>query len=489
MLIQEQIIKDASILIEKKNYRKAKDILLNFVNNIKNVKIDIKIFFTLYLASDALKEEKDSKKYLEICMKINDKNHIIHNNLANIYLKEGNFPKAEKFYLKSLAIKSDYLLGIINTAIFYQKIGKFDESKKFYLKATELSPERISIYFNISRIDKNFINEDKIDYLKKIMKNKNIDLTEMSYGFFILAEQERKKKSYVKEIEYLTKAHKCMFEDKINKNKHTLNYWQNIIPLKYDKFNFVNENNKSVLKDYKPIFIIGLPRSGSTVVEAILSSGATKIKTLGESSIINGTVVTIHNEFKNNENTKIDLDILNNKIFQIMNDRNLLNEKNQIFIDKSLENFFYIDIILKIYPNAKFVNSFRNIEDNIFAIFQQSLKKLSWTQSLDDILKYIDTYLKVIEFYNKKYPKKIFPLDLSKLTTKPEEISKQLYDFCNLKWNHSVLDFYNRKDLLISTASNVQVRNRIKKYDYDRYKPYKYLLKNFVNKYSWLNNN
>ena len=489
MLIQEQIIKDASILIEKKNYRKAKDILLNFVNNIKNVKIDIKIFFTLYLASDALKEEKDSKKYLEICMKINDKNHIIHNNLANIYLKEGNFQKAEKFYLKSLAIKSDYLLGIINTAIFYEKIGKFDVSKKFYLKATELSPERISIYFNISRIDKNFIDDNKIDYLKKIMKNKNIELTEMGYGFFILAEQERKKKSYVKEIEYLTKAHKCMFEDKINKNKHTLNYWQNIIPLKYDKFNFVNENNKSVLKDYKPIFIIGLPRSGSTVVEAILSSGATKIKTLGESSIINGTVVTIHNEFKNNENTKIDLDILNNKISQIMNDRNLLNEKNQIFIDKSLENFFYIDIILKIYPNAKFVNSFRNIEDNIFAIFQQSLKKLSWTQSLDDILKYIDTYLKVIEFYNKKYPKKIFPLDLSKLTTKPEEISKQLYDFCNLKWNHSVLDFYNRKDLLISTASNVQVRNRIKKYDYDRYKPYKYLLKNFVNKYSWLNNN
>ena len=97
MLIQEQIIKSASILIEKKNYRKAKDILLNFVNNIKNVKIDIKIFFTLYLTSEALKEEKDSKKYLEKCMKINDKNHIIHNNLANIYLKEGNFLKAEKY--------------------------------------------------------------------------------------------------------------------------------------------------------------------------------------------------------------------------------------------------------------------------------------------------------------------------------------------------------------------------------------------------------
>ena len=54
--------------------------------------------------------------------------------------------------------------------------------------------------------------------------------------------------------------------------------------------------------------------------------------------------------------------------------------------------------------------------------------------------------IELIEFYKKKYPKKIFSLDLSKLTIKPEEISKQLYDFCNLKWNHSVLDFYNRKE-------------------------------------------
>ena len=161
MHIQEQITKKVSILIEKKNYKEAKSILLNFIKTAKNTKIDIKIFYALYLSSDALKEEKDVKKYLEKCNKINDKNHIILTNLANIYLKEGNLFKAEKFYLKSLEVKDDYLLGIVNIAIFYQNVGRFVESKKFYLKAIELSPERISIYFNISRIDKNFINEDK----------------------------------------------------------------------------------------------------------------------------------------------------------------------------------------------------------------------------------------------------------------------------------------------------------------------------------------
>ena len=144
------------------------------------------------------------------------------------------------------------------------------------------------------------------------------------------------------------------------------------------------------------------------MVEAILSSGAVKVETFGESSIINGAVVSTHNEFKDNENTKIDLDFFNNKVFQLMSDRNLLSAKNKIFIEKSLENFFYIDIILKIFPKAKFINTFRNIEDNIFAIFQQSLAKLSWTHSLDDILKYIDNYLNVMDYFIKKYPKNIF---------------------------------------------------------------------------------
>ena len=487
MHIQEQIVKKVSILIKKKNYKEAKSILLNFIKTAKNTKIDIKIFYGLYLSSDALKEEKDAKKYLEKCNKINDKNHIILNNLANLYLKEGNLSKAEKFYLKSLELEDNYLLGIINIAIFYQNVGRFTESKKFYLKAIELSPERISIYFNMSRIDKTFINEDKAEYLKKIMKNKKIESIEMGYGFFLLAEHERKKQSHIKEIEYLEKAHEYTFNEKIDKNKRTLNYWQNIIPLKYNKFNFTNENNQHELTNYKPIFIIGLPRSGSTMVEAILSSGNTTIKTLGESSIINGVIVTTHNELQKDENKKIDLNIINNKVFEIMNGRNFLNPKNKIFVDKSLENFFYIDIILKIFPNAKFINTFRNIEDNIIAIFQQSLTKLSWTHTIENILKYIDSYLKVMEFFTQKYPDKIFLLNLAELTSKLEKTSKKLYNFCNLKWNYEALDFYNRKDLFISTASNIQIRKKIENYDYDKYRPYKHLLENFYDKYDWLN--
>ena len=172
----------------------AEKILKNFIEYSKNVKLDIKIFYNLYLVSDGQKNFKNAKKYLEKCLKINDKNYIVLNNLANIYFKEKNFHKAEKLYLQSFEFKNDYLLVIVNLAIFYQNLGRLEESKKFYLKAIEISPKRISIFFNLSRIDNNFIDEEKIKYLKDLIKNEKQELSEMSYGYFLLAENERKKK-------------------------------------------------------------------------------------------------------------------------------------------------------------------------------------------------------------------------------------------------------------------------------------------------------
>ena len=479
---QQEIINNVSLLIERKKYFDAKDIMLNFLQNSQNTKIGIKFYFTLYLIFDGLKETKNAKKYLEKCFKIDQNNHIVLNNLANIFLKEKNVIKAEKYYLKSINLKDDYLLAIVNLAILYQNLGKLEESKKFYLKAIELSPKRISIYFNLSRIDNDFITSEKIDYLSNLMKNEKKENSEMAYGYFLLAEHARKNKNYNLEIEYLEKANKYLFNSMLNANKQTLYYWKNIIPKKYNNFNFKNEDKKTKLENIKPIFIIGLPRSGSTLVEVLISSSNKDIISLGESSIFNGIIAK---KFSKDLNNLIDLENVNNKIFEIFDNKDL-NFKNSLILDKSLENFFYIDVILKVFPKALFIHTFRNIKDNIFAIFKQSLEKLSWTHSIEDILNYINNYLKVLEYFKKKYPDKIYNIQLEELTNNVEENSKKLYSFCGLSWSEKVLNFHERKDLLVSTASNIQIRKDIQKYDNKKYEHYKNLLKNFSEKYDWL---
>ena len=62
-----------------------------------------------------------------------------------------------------------------------------------------------------------------------------------------------------------------------------------------------------------------------------------------------------------------------------------------------------------------------------------------------------------------------------------------MYNFCDLKWDTSALEFYSRKDLFSNTASNTQIRKNIEKYDNEKYKPYKKLLKKFSHKYHWIN--
>jgi hypothetical protein len=480
---QLEIVKKASILIERKLFIEAKQILLNFININKNVKIDLKLYYSLYLVFDGLNEVAGAKKYLEKCLKINKKNHIIFNNLANIYLKNNQVKEAEKFYLKSIFIKKDYLLAIVNLAILYQNTGNLENSKHYYLEAIKISPEQISIYFNLSRIDKHFIDQDKIEYLRSLMQSKKIGPSELAYGYFLLAEYEKKKKNFTLEIDYLKKGNKHSFESNRKNNIQTLNYWQNIISKNYKNFKFTNNHHKNDLKNFKPIFIIGLPRSGSTLLEVLLLSGNKNIRSLGESNIFNGIIA---NNLSSESKTDINLKYIEEKIIEILNNKNF-DTKNKIFVDKSLENFFYIDVILKVFPKAVFIHTKRDIEDNIIAIYQQSLSKISWTHTLENIIDYIDNYSKISSYFNKKYPKHFFNVELVKLTNKPEETSKELYSFCDLKWTPKVLNNVSNSNILISTASNVQIREKIKKYDKEKYKPYKDLLNSFYGKYNWLN--
>ncbi|WP_415320807.1 sulfotransferase [Candidatus Pelagibacter sp. Uisw_092] len=237
------------------------------------------------------------------------------------------------------------------------------------------------------------------------------------------------------------------------------------------------------IKTLEPIFIVGLPRSGSTIVEAILSSGKKKILNLGESNLINWSIISTPKKTM----STLDAELICNKLLTALDNLGVSNSKNNIFIDKSLENFLYIDLILKIFPKAKIINTVRNTNDNIFAIFQQFLSKISWTHSLEDILDYTNNYLKVIKFFKKKYPNKIFSVKLEELTNNKEKVSKEIFNFCELEWDKKALEFYKRKDLFSSTASNIQIRSSLRKYDQDKYKPYKHILKNFIDKYDWLN--
>ena len=114
------------------------------------------------------------------------------------------------------------------------------------------------------------------------------------------------------------------------------------------------------------------------------------------------------------------------------------------------------------------------------------LPELSWAHSIDDILVYINNYLKIIRYFKIKYPNFIFDINLENFTKDSEKITKKIFEFCDLTWDAQTLNFYKRKDLFSKTLSFNQIRSKVVKYNINKYKPYHILLDKHKSNYEWL---
>ena len=442
-------------------------------------------------------KQKEFGKALKIFLKLenkNTKNINIFFYLGLIYYELNKYDKSITYYNKCLEINPKSVSTLHNLAIVNQTIGNFDKAKEIYLSILNIDKSNIRSYYGLFTIDNNYLSDEMYENLLFIKQNKKINLYEKGFVNFLLSKKEKKRNNFKKEIEILKNSHEEIFNSNLAFNLSSQFYYEKIISKKFSKIKINNLNHyDSKKKSNEPIFIIGLPRSGSTLIESILTSNEQKTHTFGECHVVNMSVLNeignkIYSKNFNEKNFEFSIDIKNmkkniyDKYLQL--DEDFLKRKK--FIDKSLENFFNIEIICNIFPNAKFIHTFRNSIDSVISIYQSMLPELSWTHKIEDILNYIDNYLKVMKFFNLKYSKSIMNINLEDFTKSSEQYSKNIYEFCNLKWSDNALKFYKRKDLYSKTLSYTQVRNKVEKYDLEKYKPYFNLLKKYKKNFNWL---
>ncbi len=455
---------------------------LNLLMRIENKDLNI-----LKLMSQIHIKKKDfivAKTILIEILRLDKKNLFALNNLGDLNKIERNFEDAEKYYLKSISYDCNAISSYFNLASLYEDKGKLDLAKKNYLKVIEIDDKNYAAYFNLQRLEENLITDEiikRIDGHLKInqsLKNKNI-----AYGHFVMAKNYRKKKKVDKEIAELSKGHKIFFDsDPMNRN--AVNYWLVTVPKMVDKnFQFENSDTKKIKSNnIEPIFIFGIPRSGTTLVETIITSGEEKVYNAGENFIVQKAMQKLQSNQKLHESEKtikIDISYLKKIIVNSYIKQFSVKSEKFKFIDRTMTNFFFSEILLELFPNAKIINCLRDNFHNLIAIYQQCLNNLPWSHHVEDIKKYISIYNLKLNSLNKNYNKNILNVELKTLTEFPEKTSKEIMSFCNLPWSDKVLKYYERKDLICTTASNIQIREKIFKYDSAKFLPYKEYFDNF----------
>ena len=484
----------SNILIFQKNFKEA---IVNLLNAYKIDKKNIKILENLaYLYFQTNNFEK-VKKYSELGLKLDLQNYFIYNILGQVYFKQDDINKSIDYFKLSIHYNNLFWSAYDNLLTIYEQINNLKDLKKLLNQANKLfnnSENLIRLkYFQALLFFRNNDFTKSLDLLKQIEDNFTYKNSKHLQSFYdLLGKNYDKLEKYNLAFSSFNIRNKNILNLEEN-NKYNKKILLNLIT-DYSKY-FVKKNikrynlYKKIDDNSDPVFLIGFPRSGTTLLDTILRSHSQTIVLEEKPYIAN-----IRNEyFKSNKNQiksleNIELSILEKIRKDYFNNIKYLNKNNsqKIIIDKLPLNIIEIGFIKRIFPNSKFILMMRHPCDSVLSCFTTNF---SINEAMIHFLKINDTVKLYTEVFNlwQQYKKN---LDINFHIIKYEDIIFDLkkniinlLTFLNLQWEENILHFNEvaLKRNRINTPSYNQVIKPLNSESIGRWKKYKEI-KNIENK-------
>jgi tetratricopeptide (TPR) repeat protein len=408
------------------------------------------------------------KKYLKIEPAAS--NYIFSLGLTLKNLNE--YEESIKYFKKFLEFDPNNYKAHHSLSISYQRLGKFDEAYREVRKSIQLNKKfdtRLLLAYDLA----DFLKFDIKSYIKKfneIIQN-NSD-SEISSGIFLrLAKYFEKNKDHKKALNFYKNL------NGFKKTYKSIFYWNDIskIDFSIQQLEQIQSQFKLNPLEIKPIFILGLPRSGTTLLEQALSAHP-KIRGLGEQQTFleGGRQILFNPEYINNDS------LINYKNFVSNDISKMFDIKNEkYFIDKNPMNFEIIPMIRHVFPESKIIYLKRDPRDICWSIFTNTFTEEFLDLNIEGLINYINDHKKIMNLYLRLYKENIHIISYEMLVTNPIETIKNIIQFLELEMDHSCLSPELNKNP-IATASVIEARQKISDKNIARWKPYEeFLLKYF----------
>ena len=421
---------------------------------------DHRVFSNYGIFLNEIGKHKESELTLKKAISLNPEYANAYYNLAVLFIDKGDLEKAELELKKAIKLKSDFAIAHYNLGFILKDQGKLKEAEKYTQKALEVDPQFTDAYLSLSTMQTSDTSQKWHNQLfsESLLKNKNN--RELVNIFFARSNILHRKDKFEESAENLITANNLKL--RIHKSEANL-LIDKTKKLKISSDNYESNNQK--FENYSmPIFIVGLPRCGSTLVESIISLN-TKVKDLGEVNIFEES----YREFKQSEKRKSLSEIYWKKL--------KITDSKTITTNKWLFNYQYAGIIAKSIPNAKIIHCYRNPLDNILSTYRAHFATgNNFSSSLVDSAAVYSDQDEIMRTYKKEFKKHIYSLNYDKLVTHPSDEIKSLIHWLGWSWNDVYLSPHlNKRN--VSTRSNVQVRSPINTKSLGGWKNYKELLK------------
>ena len=401
-----------------------------------------------------------------------------HNSLGAALQELKQFEKAKVSFKKAVALNPQYAQGLHNLAILCEIINLPDEASEYYEKALAVEPNYAEAYRNQSRTKKYKKNDPQIAQMQSIYSNDNLSISDKVHINFALAkvnEDLGNQKDFFKHLDEGSRLRKKQLNYNINETEE---FHSSLIRLFSEDQPKIKQLSLGPL-DIRPIFIVGMPRSGTSLVEQIISShhsvhGAGELNNF--KNIVTPALKNYIGNLKNTVNEDDLLSIRSNYIKSLED----LNVSEKIITDKMPVNFRMIGLILTAIPEAKIIHLTRDPKATCWSNYKHYFANGNgFTFDQEDLARFFILYQELMGFWHKSFPNKIHDISYERLTTHQEDETHKLLKYCELDWDNNCLNFHKNTRAVI-TASASQVRQKMYQGSSDAWKKYEKFLQPLI---------
>lgn len=373
---------------------------------------------------------------------------LAHNNLGNVLRAQGRQEAARAHYVRATELMPDHAEAHANLATALQDMGRLEEAEAHYLRAIEIAPNHAEYYRCVADLKSCTFEDVFVPQLRRLLEADR-DETNRMHACFALAK-------VCEDMGELDEAF-MLYEEGNRSRKKQLDYDVErdceLFARIRSAFEICPEMEPVPIGGAKPILIAGMPRSGTSLVEQILSShsmvhGAGELETLGR--LAGGHF----------EQDDAAAKIASGYFEEIIE----LSHGHSHVADKMPQNFQWLGFLLQANPEVRVVHVMRDPMATGWSIFKQYFpaQELGFAFDLHDIGCYYGLYRDLMAFWRERFPGRIYDLDYEQLTENQEEETRKLVEYCGLPWEAACLEF-EKNDRAVKTASFAQVRRKMYK--------------------------
>ena len=432
------------------------------------------------------KRQKFSKAMIqaEYLCKTFPKNLSFKAQMAIEIMQNGDYEKAIEIFDSILKKAPNDPNTLTSKGHALKTFGNNIDAIESYKLAHKAKPDHGEAYFSLANLKTYSFKTSEIASMKNQLENINLLSKDRVHFHFALAYALEKEGEYEEAFSHLEKGNEIK---KIN-NRYSIDGMKDEIQsqIQICDSNFFSSHGEGGLNKNDPIFILGLPRSGSTLIEQILASHSQIDGTLELPNILSmAHSLRGHDKLANQGKypsvlKSLTKDQRKEMGLEYIKDTFMHRDKAPRFTDKMPNNFRHIGLIHLILPNAKIIDARRYPLDCCFSIYKQLFAQgQEFSYGLEEIGSYYRNYIDLMDHWNRVLPGKILKVNNEDIINDLEGQVKRIIDYLELPFEEECISFYNTKRS-VRTASSEQVRKPINKDGLERWKPYSKKLKPLV---------